>query len=139
MRVRVVSACGAHPSIQRFFSNMFSATLPRLCASVKPVYYNPRTWPKHWAASDIQNLLEGHLLNPSDAPKIYESLKIFLNSSHLDSDLMSLHILVRHTIKPPPRSEVDVERYLRKHLDPNCDNVEMRLQERAPQLEKASA
>lgn len=138
MRLRVVIACSAHTSSRRYFSGMFATTLPLLCGkkdkpnSNTPVYYNPHTWPKHWTASDIQKLLEDHLLDPNDAPIFFDSLK-----SCLDTDMRDLEVLVRRRVKPPSQLEVDVESYLREHLDPKSDGAEMPLQERAPQLKVA--
>ncbi|CUE63735.1 Bodo-specific multi-copy gene family, putative [Bodo saltans] len=94
-----------------------------------PQYYNPHTWPKHWTATDIKSALDGNLVNPGDLPN-YESLAMMLNI-----DLNALCILIRGCVKPPQIKEVDLESYLREHVDPKTENAEMPLQERELLLE----
>ncbi|CUE63795.1 Bodo-specific multi-copy gene family, putative [Bodo saltans] len=92
-------------------------------------YYDARTWPKHWTATDVERLLCGNLLHPTAKPN-YESLALLLRNG----DHKSLALLLRAHIKPPPPTEVHLEQYLGESLNNTSDSAAMPLQERTEQL-----
>lgn len=109
-------------SLHRSFSCALSATLT-LRASVK--HDDPSTWPKHWNASDIKNLLDSHA-RPNTAIN-YESLATL----HRLGDVDSLSYLIKSFVKSAEGVELD--EYLETHL--GCVPRSVPSQEYAKQMD----
>ncbi|CUG92569.1 Bodo-specific multi-copy gene family, putative [Bodo saltans] len=98
--------------------------------NTKIKYNDPCTWPKHWTEVEIERLLYRNLTLPAAAPN-YHSLATLLRAD----DLKSLTIVLQAYVKDRPPLEVDLEQYLRRHLNNVVDSAAMALQERMKHLD----
>lgn len=94
------------------------------------MYYDASTWPKHFKADDIKQLLHGRLRSKTIHPN-YSALEAVFPNDH-----KTVNTLLETYVNPPPPKAVDVDVYLCKHLTTTSMNAAMKLQERTGPLTK---